>query len=64
MATTSADDSDRLLAQAARIVSSDAAADWLFNYRVTTAWRTGLEGFPVDLNQSLMPLSDLIYRRG
>ena len=64
MATTSADDSDRLLAQAARIVSSDAAADWLFNYRVTTAWRTGLEGFPVDLNQSLMPLSDVTYRRG
>lgn len=56
--------SDRLLAKAARKVSEDAAADWLFNYRVTTAWRRGLEGFPVNLNQSLLPLWSLTYRRG
>ena len=52
---------DELLAQAARIVSQDAAADWLFNYRVTTAMDKGVSGFPVNMNQTLMPLAELSY---
>nr|WP_273399307.1 ABC transporter substrate-binding protein [Bifidobacterium indicum] len=63
MDTVSQERSQELLTQAARKVSEDAAADWLFNYRITTAWHQGLEGFPVNLNQSLLPLSDLTYRR-
>ncbi|MCI1644049.1 MAG: ABC transporter substrate-binding protein [Bifidobacterium crudilactis] len=51
------------LRQAARIVSQDAPADWLFNYRVTTAYARGVTGFPVNLNQSLLPLWDIEYRR-
>lgn len=52
---------DTLLAQAARIVSEDAAADWILNYRVTTAMRQGVSGFPVNMNQTLMPLAELSY---
>ena len=47
---------DALIAQAARIVSEDAAADWLLNYRVITASRKGVSGFPTDLNQVYLPL--------
>lgn len=63
MDTVSRERSQDLLAKAARQVSEDAAADWLFNYRITTAWHQGLEGFPVNLNQSLLPLADLTYRK-
>jgi peptide/nickel transport system substrate-binding protein len=49
------------LAQAARIVSEDAPADWLFNYRVTTAYRRGLTGFPLNLNQTLLALYRVAY---
>lgn len=52
---------EELLAQAARIVSEDAAADWLFNYRVTTAWADGVDGFPVNLNQTQLPLWNVTY---
>lgn len=52
---------DDALAQAARIVSQDAPADWLFNYRVSTAWVHGVSGFPVNLNQSLMPLYNVRF---
>ncbi len=45
-----------LLAKAARIVSKDAAADWLFNYQVLTAWDKDISGFPVNMNQTYMPL--------
>jgi peptide/nickel transport system substrate-binding protein len=62
LAATSAKESERYLAQAARIVSQDAPADWLFNYRVTTAWAKGVEGFPVNLNQTLLPLYNVVYR--
>lgn len=63
MAATNENDTDAYLAQAARIVSEDAAADWLFNYRITTATAAGVEGFPVNLNQTLMPLYDVTYTR-
>ncbi len=54
---------DKALSQAARIVSRDAAADWLFNYRITTVWASGVSGFPVNLNQTLMPLSDVVWTK-
>ena len=46
VAATNDDDRDKLLAEAARKVSEDAPADWLFNYRVTTANAKGVTGFP------------------
>lgn len=52
---------DDLLRQAARMVSEDAPADWLFNYRITTAWVNGVQGFPVNLNQTQLPLWNLAY---
>ncbi|WP_084635210.1 ABC transporter substrate-binding protein [Propionicicella superfundia] len=45
---TSTETSSDLLAQAAKIVSEDAAADWLINFRTVTAVRAGVEGFPTD----------------
>ncbi|KAB5605641.1 ABC transporter substrate-binding protein [Bifidobacterium jacchi] len=63
IAATSDEQRDRLLAQAARRVSEDAAADWLFNYRVTTVWAKGLKGLPVNLNQTLLPLYDVTYEK-
>jgi peptide/nickel transport system substrate-binding protein len=45
---TSVDQSNAQLAQAAKIVSTDAAADWLVNFRTVTAVRKGVEGFPTD----------------
>jgi peptide/nickel transport system substrate-binding protein len=62
LAATSDKERDGYLAQAARQVSQDAPADWLFNYRVTTAWAKGVEGFPVNLNQTLLPLAGVVYR--
>lgn len=64
MDTRSEEESRELLAQAARQVSQDAAADWLFNYRITSVWSRGLDGFPVNLNQSFLPLAGLSYWRG
>lgn len=61
---TSSEQSERLLAQAARIVSQDAPADWLFNYRITTAYAAGVQGFPLNLNQTLMPLYNVTYTPG
>ena len=54
---------DSLLKQAAKIVSQDAPADWLFNYRVTTAYHKGVSGFPVNLNQSVLALRDVVYQQ-
>ncbi|MCH4159899.1 MAG: ABC transporter substrate-binding protein [Bifidobacterium sp.] len=61
VAATSDTEEESFLRQAARLVSEDAPADWLFNYRVTTAYAKGVSGFPVNLNQSLLPLSNLVY---
>lgn len=52
-------DSAKLLAKAARIISKDAPADWLFNYRVVTAKVKNLEGMPFDMNQEILPLYNL-----
>ncbi|MGO3797018.1 MAG: ABC transporter substrate-binding protein, partial [Pauljensenia sp.] len=56
---TSQDDHDELLAQAARIVSEDAAADWLTNFRTLTAVRQGIEGFPTDYINARLDLTGL-----
>ena len=63
MAATSQDESDKLLAKAARLVSEDAAADWLFSYRITTATAKGVEGFPFDLSQTVLPLWKVTYTK-
>lgn len=63
IAATSDDERDELLAKAAKLVSEDAPADWLFNYRVTTVWVNGVSGFPVNLNQTLLPLYDVTYTK-
>ena len=52
-------ESNKLLAKAARIVSKDAPADWLLNYKVVTAKVKNLEGMPFDINQVLLPLYNL-----
>ena len=45
-------------------MSRDAPAEWLFNYRITTATVKGVQGFPVNLNQTLLPLADVTYTPG
>jgi len=55
----STQEQDQLLAQAARIVSEDAAADWLTNFRTVTAVRQGIEGFPTDAINARLDLSHL-----
>lgn len=59
-ATTEARKSE-LLQRAARVVSSDSPADWLFNYRITTVMRSGVSGFPINMNQALMPLWNVTF---
>ena len=62
MAALSDEQRDTLLAKAARIVSEDAPADWIMNFRVVSAWRTNVEGFPVNLNQTVLPLWEVSVR--
>lgn len=52
-------ESNKLLAKAARIVSQDAPADWLLNYKVVTAKVRNLDGMPFDINQVFLPLYNL-----
>ncbi|WEV71948.1 ABC transporter substrate-binding protein [Bifidobacterium sp. ESL0790] len=61
MAASTDKERDGYLAQAAKQVSRDAPADWLFNYRITTAMRKGVKGFPLNLNQTLLPLYGVTY---
>ena len=61
MGATNDSEEAHYLALAARKVSQDAPADWLFNYRITTAYVKGVEGFPLNLNQTLLPLYDVTY---
>lgn len=51
MASTDESQKNELLASMARIISQDAAADWLYNYRITTVYRNDVKNFPVNLNQ-------------
>ena len=49
-------DSAKYLKQAAKAVSEDAPADWLFGYRVTVAVDKHVQGFPSKLSQTVLPL--------
>jgi len=59
MATVDPDESAELLARAARIVSEDHAADWLYNGATITAVAPGVEGFPVDSINSRINLAEV-----
>lgn len=61
LAATDDEDSASYLKQAARIVSEDAPADWLFAYRVSVAQVKGVTGFPSRLTQSVLPLWKVAY---
>ncbi|KAB8290591.1 ABC transporter substrate-binding protein [Bifidobacterium avesanii] len=63
LAATTDAEADDYLRQAARIVSEDAPADWLFGYRVTVAMAKGVDGFPSRLSQSVLPLYSVTYRK-
>ncbi|QCQ15470.1 ABC transporter substrate-binding protein [Microbacterium sp. RG1] len=53
-AATTDEEAAKLLAQAARIVSDDAAADWLYNGASVVAVGTNVSGFPsVNVNERL-----------
>ena len=56
LAATSEKDSAEYLKQAAKTVSEDAPADWLFGYRVTVAYNRNVRGFPSKLSQTVLPL--------
>ena len=46
-----------------KLYNEGVAADWLFNYRITTATAKGVEGFPFDLNQTVLPLYNVTYTK-
>ena len=48
LTTTDADKAESLLAEAAAIVASDHAADWLYNAETITAVGSNVSGFPVN----------------
>ncbi|PZE65671.1 ABC transporter substrate-binding protein [Curtobacterium sp. MCBD17_021] len=59
LATTDQDEKVDALRQAARIVSEDAAAEWLYTATTTTAVREGVTGFPFDSTTTRLDLADL-----
>ncbi len=58
-ATTDQDEASELLAEAARIVSEDHAADWLYLGNTLTALAPGIDGFPVNSINVRLDLSDV-----
>ena len=56
LAATDEKESNEYLKQAAKAVSEDAPADWLFGYRVTVAVNKHVQGFPSKLSQTVLPL--------
>ena len=56
LAATDEEESNEYLKQAAKAVSEDAPADWLFGYRVTVAVDKHVQGFPSKLSQTVLPL--------
>ncbi|PZF59881.1 ABC transporter substrate-binding protein [Curtobacterium sp. MCSS17_008] len=59
IATTSQREKEQALREAARIVSEDAAGEWLYTATEITAVRKGVTGFPVDGGNSRLDLSML-----
>ena len=56
LAATDDSETEDYLKQAARIVSEDSPADWLFGYRVTVAYNKNISGFPEKLSQTVLPM--------
>lgn len=56
---TSEEAADELLAQAAAVVSQDAAADWLTNFRTVTAVADDVTGFPTDRVNARLDVTDV-----
>ncbi len=61
---TTGEEQDSLLAEAAQVVSQDAAADWLTNFRTVIAIRSGISGVPTDRINSRLDLTSLSVERG
>jgi peptide/nickel transport system substrate-binding protein len=59
IATTSTDEKEADLRKAAKIVSEDAAGEWLYTATEITAVRKGVTGFPVDGGNSRLDLAKL-----
>jgi peptide/nickel transport system substrate-binding protein len=59
LATTDQGEKVRALQQAAKLVSEDAAAEWLYTATTTTAVRDGVTGFPFDSTTTRLDLADL-----
>jgi len=59
IATTSESEKEAALRRAARIVSEDAAGEWLWTATEITAVRKGVTGFPVDGGNSRLDLAGL-----
>lgn len=64
MAQSDLDAASDLLAEAARLVSEDHAADWLYNGATITALRPGVSGFPADLISSRLDLRGVTVTGG
>jgi peptide/nickel transport system substrate-binding protein len=58
------EESADFLKQAARIVSEDAAADWLYNWQSVVAVGTNVGGFPADNVNARINLADLTKSKG
>lgn len=64
MTTTNSEESDVLLAEVARTVSEDHAADWLYTAEQITAIGPGVNGFPTDSLNARLPLSGVTLSAG
>ncbi|MDR1447980.1 MAG: ABC transporter substrate-binding protein [Candidatus Ancillula sp.] len=53
----------QLLKEAAKVVSEDAACDWLFNYRTTVVYDARIQGLPINFNQSRFPLKEVHFSK-
>jgi peptide/nickel transport system substrate-binding protein len=62
--STSEQTADGLLKQAARIVSEDMAADWLYNWTPPIAVAPGISGMPVDNVNARIDLADIAKSKG
>ncbi|MGO1770660.1 MAG: ABC transporter substrate-binding protein [Microbacterium sp.] len=64
MTTTNAEESHVLLAEAARTVSEDHAADWLYTAEQISAIGPGVAGFPTDSLNARLPLAGVTLADG
>jgi peptide/nickel transport system substrate-binding protein len=58
------DEAAGYLKQAAKIVSEDMAADWLYNWQSVVAVGTGINGFPADNVNARINLAELTKSKG